>query len=120
MANWLAFTSAHGAVHRGTRGWIGGNPIEIRMLLLTTRGRKTGRPRTLPLACVEDRGELVVVASNGGAAKPPAWWLNLQAGEIAEVPVGAVRVALQGTRTAAPVSRPDRRSSSASLASVNA
>ncbi|MEM9174861.1 MAG: nitroreductase/quinone reductase family protein [Myxococcota bacterium] len=85
MANWLAFTRAHCAVYRGTRGLVGGNLIGIQMLLLTTRGRKTGLSRTLPLAYVEHRGELVVVASNGGAEKPPAWWLNLSAAETAGV-----------------------------------
>lgn len=73
MANGLAFARAHCAVYRGDGRWIGGSPIGIRMRLLTTRGRKTGRPRPLPLASVEDRGELVVVARNDGAAKPPAW-----------------------------------------------
>ncbi len=91
MANWLAFTRAHCAVYRGTRGLIGGNLIGIRMLLLTTRGRKSGQLRTLPLAYVEFRGELVVVASNGGAEKPPAWWLNLQESATAEVQVGGER-----------------------------
>jgi F420H(2)-dependent quinone reductase len=91
MANWLPFTRAHCAVYRGTRGLIGGNLIGIQMLLLTTRGRKTGLPRTLPLAYVEYKGDLVVVASNGGADKPPAWWLNLGASESAEVQVRGER-----------------------------
>jgi deazaflavin-dependent oxidoreductase (nitroreductase family) len=88
MANWLAFTRAHCAVYRGTRGLIGGNLIGIRMLLLTTRGRKTGNSRTLPLAYVEYKGEYVVVASNGGAEKPPAWWLNLRDADSAQIQVG--------------------------------
>ncbi len=91
MANWLAFTRAHCAVYRGTRGLIGGNLIGIQMLLLTTRGRKTGKSRTLPLAYVEYKGDLVVVASNGGAANPPAWWLNLRDCESAEVQLGGER-----------------------------
>jgi len=91
MANWLAFTRAHCAVYRGTRGLVGGNLLGIQMLLLTTKGRKTGRPRTLPLAYVEHKGEYVVVASNGGSEKPPAWWLNLQDAGEAEVQVGGKR-----------------------------
>ena len=91
MANWLAFTRAHCAVYRGTRGLVGGNLLGIQMLLLTTKGRKTGRPRTLPLAYVEHKGEYVVVASNGGSEKPPAWWLNLQDAGEAEVQVGGER-----------------------------
>ena len=73
MANWLAFTRAHCAVYRGTRGLIGGNLVGIRMLLLTTRGRKSGQLRTLPLAYVEFRGELVVVATRDYAAGEQAF-----------------------------------------------
>lgn len=87
MADWLMFTRAHCAIYRGTRGLIGGNLLGIQMLLLTTRGRKTGLRRTLPLAYVEYKGDLIVVASNGGSDKPPAWWLNLQAAATAEVQV---------------------------------
>ena len=61
------------------------------MLLLTTRGRKTGRDRTLPLAYVEYKGDLVIVASNGGSSRDPAWWLNLKAAETARVQVGGER-----------------------------
>ncbi len=91
MANWLAFTRAHCAVYRGTRGLIGGNLLGIQMLLLTTRGRRTGLPRTLPLAYVEVKADYAIVASNGGADKPPAWWLNLQATETAELQVRGER-----------------------------
>jgi deazaflavin-dependent oxidoreductase (nitroreductase family) len=97
MANWLPFTRAHCAVYRGTRGLIGGNLIGIQMLLLTTRGRKTGLPRTLPLAYVEHKGDYIVVASNGGAEKPPAWWLNLRASEIADVQVRGERFSVGWT-----------------------
>ncbi len=87
MADWLMFTRAHCAVYRGTRGLIGRNLLGIKMLLLTTRGRKTGRRRTLPLAYVEYKGDLIVVASNGGADRPPAWWLNLQSAATAKVQI---------------------------------
>jgi deazaflavin-dependent oxidoreductase (nitroreductase family) len=89
MASWLWFTRAHCAVYRGTRGLIGGNLLGIPMLLLTTRGRKTGQTRTLPLAYVEHDDHFVIVASNGGSESPPAWWLNLQARPTARVQVGA-------------------------------
>ncbi len=91
MANWIVFTRAHCAIYRGTRGLIGGRLMGIQMLLLTTKGRKTGRERTLPLAYVEYRGDLVIVASNGGSAHPPAWWLNLQAAETAWVQIAGER-----------------------------
>ena len=81
------FTRAHCAIYRGTRGLLGGNLLGIQILLLTTRGRKTGRRRTLPLAYVEYKEDLIVVASNGGSDKPPAWWLNLQSAARAEVQI---------------------------------
>jgi len=87
MADWLMFTRAHCAIYRGTRGLLGGNLLGIQILLLTTRGRKTGRRRTLPLAYVEYKEDLIVVASNGGSDKPPAWWLNLQSAARAEVQI---------------------------------
>ncbi len=104
MASWLWFTRAHCAVYRGTRGLIGGNLLGIPMLLLTTRGRKTGQTRTLPLAYVEHGDHLVVVASNGGSESPPAWWLNLQARPTATVQVGAERFEVTWQ-----VSPPERR-----------
>jgi len=91
LANWIVFTRAHCALYRGTRGLIGGRLLGIQMLLLTTKGRKTGRDRTLPLAYVEYRGDLVIVASNGGSPHPPAWWLNLQSAKTARVQVGGER-----------------------------
>lgn len=91
MANWIVFTRAHCAIYRGTRGLIGGRLMGIQMLLLTTKGRKTGRDRTLPLAYVEYRGDLVIVASNGGSPRPPAWWLNLQDAQTVRVQVAGER-----------------------------
>ena len=81
------FTRAHSAIYHGTHGLIGGNLLGIQILLLTTRGRKTGQRRTLPLAYVEYKEDLIVVASNGGSDKPPDWWLNLQAAALAEVQI---------------------------------
>ena len=104
MANWIVFTRAHCAIYRGTRGLIGGKLLGIQMLLLTTQGRKTGRGRTLPLAYVEDKGELVIVASNGGSPRAPAWWLNLQSAKTARVQVGGERFEV-GWRTAPPEQR---------------
>lgn len=58
------------------------------MLLLTTTGRKSGLERTAPLLYVPDGERFVVVASNAGAERPPAWWLNLEARPEARVRVG--------------------------------
>ncbi len=53
-----------------------------------TTGRKSGRPRTIPLLYLPDGKNLVVVASNGGTAGDPAWWLNLEDDPEAIVEVG--------------------------------
>lgn len=59
---------------------IGGRAFTT-TLLLQTIGRKTGQKRTLPLIYGGTGGEVVVVASKGGADIHPAWYLNLSAGE---------------------------------------
>jgi deazaflavin-dependent oxidoreductase (nitroreductase family) len=55
---------------------------------LTTIGRKTGEPRVNGLYYIEHDGDLIVVASNAGDARVPAWWLNLQARPEATVRIG--------------------------------
>ena len=54
-------------------------------LLLTTKGRKTGRSRTTPVLYLEDGSDLIVVASFGGNDMHPAWYLNLKGRPEAEV-----------------------------------
>ena len=54
-------------------------------LTLTTTGRKSGEPRTVPLACFPHGEELVLVGSNFGRENHPAWSLNLLSNPRAEV-----------------------------------
>ena len=81
-------TRLHAAIYRLTRGRVlgrvGGQPV----LLLETAGRRTGQPRTTPVQYLADGDTFVVVASNAGAARPPAWYLNLRANPHARVQVG--------------------------------
>jgi deazaflavin-dependent oxidoreductase (nitroreductase family) len=58
------------------------------ILLLTTTGRKSGKQRTVPLRYVRDGQDYVVVGSNAGRPKHPAWYLNLQARPQARIQVG--------------------------------
>ena len=88
MAHWRNVTRIHSAVYRWTRGRLGARLAGIPMLLLTTVGRKSGLPRTLPLAYLADGTDFVVVASNGGQEVDPAWWRNLQQNPEAELRVG--------------------------------
>ncbi|MFN7955239.1 MAG: nitroreductase family deazaflavin-dependent oxidoreductase [bacterium] len=75
----LAFiTKLHRWIYTRSGGWIGANLGGIPMILLTTTGRKSGELRTTPLLSMRDGERFVVVASNAGSDKPPAWWLNLK------------------------------------------
>jgi deazaflavin-dependent oxidoreductase (nitroreductase family) len=57
-------------------------------LVITTTGRRSGRPRANPLLYVRDREAYVVVGSNWGQPHQPAWALNLLADPRASVTVG--------------------------------
>jgi F420H(2)-dependent quinone reductase len=81
------FTSAHAALYRlGLAQQIGDAPI----LLLTTTGRKSGRPRTVPLMYVPAAAP-VLVASNGGRRNHPSWYLNLMDDARASIEIGSRR-----------------------------
>jgi deazaflavin-dependent oxidoreductase (nitroreductase family) len=86
-----AFMGAHTAVYRLTGGRLGGKMGGLRILLLTTTGRRSGQPRTVPLVFFEDGERLVVIASKGGAPNDPLWWENLKKNAEAEVQVGSER-----------------------------
>lgn len=64
-----------------------GLPV-LPMLLLTTTGRASGRSRSAPLLYLAWRDALVVVGSNWGRARHPAWSDNLLANPRAVVQVG--------------------------------
>ncbi len=76
VQRWL--TGTHVFWYRLTGGRIGGRFGRLNMLLLTTTGRKSGRPWTTPLTYLADGDEMVLVASNGGSPGHPAWYLNLR------------------------------------------
>lgn len=77
----------HRALYRLTRGMVGGRLARNDMLLLTTRGRSTGKPHTVPLLYLEANDSLVVIASWGGRPSHPQWYRNLQADPRATVQV---------------------------------
>ena len=82
----------HRAVYRASGGRVGGRIWGLSILLLTTTGRRTGRLRTTPLCFLPDGADMVVVASNGGMAWFPAWWLNLLEEPRVTVQVGRRRI----------------------------
>lgn len=68
---------------------LGGGKGMVPTLLLTTKGRKSGRDLQLPLIFGRSGDDYVVVASKGGAPEHPAWYLNLAANPDVEVQVKA-------------------------------
>jgi deazaflavin-dependent oxidoreductase (nitroreductase family) len=82
-------------VYRLTRGRVGGKVGRGPVLLLTTTGRKSGEPRTAPVLYLADGDSYVVINTNAGNAKTPAWSLNLRADPAAEVEVKGRRTPVQ-------------------------
>ena len=82
-------SKTHLLVQRMSRGRVLGTVAGMPVLLLTTTGRRSGKPRTTPLTFLRDGTDLVVIASNGGADRPPDWWLNLRQHPRAVVEIGA-------------------------------
>ena len=77
-----AFWNVHRRVVRATRGRRGlwpARPDKWGALRLTTKGRRSGEPRSVIIGYYEDGPNLVSMAMNGWGAPEPAWWLNLQA-----------------------------------------
>ncbi len=72
-----------------------GGPGVLPTLLLTTRGRRTGEPRALPLIYGEVGTSYVVIASKGGMPSHPLWYRNLEANPECELMVGALRVSVR-------------------------
>ena len=83
----------------GERGYIWNGAA---ILLLTTKGRRSGEPKTVPLIFVRDGENCVVVASLAGAPQHPTWYLNLQAEPRVQVQVkGEVFEAIARTASSA-------------------
>jgi len=83
----LLFGEEHVRRYRETDGEEGHDWRGSIVLLLTTTGRKSGEPRTMPLIYQPDGENYVIVASKGGWEHHPAWYLNLEADPDVEVQV---------------------------------
>jgi len=74
-----AFLRACNVVYRGTGGLLGASYFGQPILLLTTRGRRSGKLRVNGLVFLRDGEDYVVVASDNGARRNPGWYHNLLA-----------------------------------------
>jgi deazaflavin-dependent oxidoreductase (nitroreductase family) len=69
-------------------GKVGGQFADADLLLLTTTGAKSGRPRVSPLAYFRIDGKMIIIGSFAGAPVSPGWVHNLRANPQAHVEVG--------------------------------
>ncbi len=76
-----------------TSGPFKGRPL----LLLTTKGAKSGEERTTPLVYSRDGERVVVIASMGGAPKHPAWFHNISADPEVTVEIGTEKFAARAS-----------------------
>ena len=82
-------TRLHPHVYRltGGRGPIGRN-FGVQNVIITMAGRKSGRTREVPLFAIPDGANYIVIGSNGGDDREPAWVGNLRAEPRATLRVG--------------------------------
>jgi deazaflavin-dependent oxidoreductase (nitroreductase family) len=88
---WFVTTAwkVHRGIYRATRGrkglWPPGGKRGWGAMRLTATGRRSGEPRSVIIAYLEDGESLIAMSMNGWGEGDPAWWLNLQANPDAEV-----------------------------------
>src|SRR5215212_2116152 len=99
------FGTEHVKRYRATDGEVGHDWRGASVLLLTTRGRRSGEERTTPLIYGSYGDVYLVVASKGGAPQPPSWYRNLEEHPEVAVQVGGERFAARA-RTARPEEKP--------------
>ena len=94
----------HRYIYEKSDGRVGKHSNRVPALLLTTTGRRSGRAPHQRAHLLPRPGDIIVVASNGGSDRPPAWLLNLQAD-----PEVTVRVGRQVLPATARVATPEER-----------
>jgi deazaflavin-dependent oxidoreductase (nitroreductase family) len=82
---------------RANGGRVGGRFEGAPLLLLHSRGAKTGEPRIHPMMYLRDGDRYLVFASKAGADTNPAWYHNLVANPDATIEVGDDEVAVQAS-----------------------
>lgn len=79
----------HVRVYRESNGEKGYLWNGVPTLLVTTKGRKSGQPRTIPIIYTPVGDKYVIIASKGGSATHPVWYLNVLEDPNVEVQVKA-------------------------------
>lgn len=84
---------------RATKGQLSGRMAGRQVLLITTKGARTGEPRTAVIGYRKSGDKYVVIASANGAAAHPAWYVNLLADPHATIEIGPEKLKVRA-RTA--------------------
>lgn len=87
---------------RSNAGKVGGRWEGRPLLILHTIGAKSGKERLNPVACINDRDRLVIIASKGGAPTSPDWYHNLVANPLVTVELGTERFQARASVTTEP------------------
>ena len=93
MFNWKYFGKFHALLYKASGGRYGDRMGWIKVALVDTVGRKSGRKRTVPIACYPYRDSVAVSASNSGQERHPAWYLSMQSEPQVMVQLGKERFA---------------------------
>ena len=86
------FVAVHNAIYRLSGGRIAGTFGKGPVLLLTVKGRKSGKLQTVPLIYIATGRGYAVIASFAGSPTHPAWYLNLEAAGGADIQVRGKRL----------------------------
>jgi deazaflavin-dependent oxidoreductase (nitroreductase family) len=90
--SWLKATGKLNVpIYRLSRGRIFGSIGTAPVLLLTSTGRRSGQQRTAPVVFLADGDRYIVIGSNAGNQRTPAWSYNLQANPDAEIEIRGTR-----------------------------
>jgi deazaflavin-dependent oxidoreductase (nitroreductase family) len=87
MPDFSLFGDEHVRQYEATRGQVGHDWNDTQILILRTKGRKSGKTRKFPLIYGRDGNDYVIVASKGGAPDDPGWYKNLVAHPDAKIQV---------------------------------
>ena|SRR5260221_10516080 len=85
---------------RANNGKVGGMFAGMNLLLMTTKGAKSGKESVIPVAYTKDGENFVVVASKGGAPTNPGWYYNLIAYPEITIEVGSEKFQVRAVTTA--------------------
>lgn len=73
-----AIWNLHLWAYKLSRGWIGSSLVGMPVLMLYSRGRRTGRTRENLLTFISHEDAFLIAGSNGGAVSSPGWYFNLK------------------------------------------